>query len=93
MQPIILSNTITRKLLPLIGATGIALYPFIFLIPAYDNPIIRNHEEIHIRQQAEELIFFFYLRYLYFWIKGRLKGMSWNDAYLAIPYEVEAYSK
>lgn len=92
MKPIIISNTLIGKLLPLIGAGGIALYPFIFLIPTHNNPIVRNHEAIHIRQQAEEFVLFFYLRYLYFWIRGRLAGLSWNDAYRAIPYEIEAYS-
>ena len=92
MLPIIISNRLTGKLLPLIGAGGIALFPFVFLIPAHNTPIVQNHEAIHIRQQAEEWIFLFYARYLYFWLSGRRKGLSWNEAYRAIPYEIEAYA-
>jgi len=92
MQPIIISNRLIGKILPLIGAGGIALFPFILLVPLHNTPIVRNHEAIHIRQQAEEWVFLFYLRYLYFWLKGRKRGMSWDDAYRAIPYEVEAYA-
>ena len=92
MPPIIICNRLTDKLLPLAGCAGLAIYPFVFLLSTHNTPLIRNHEAIHIRQQAEEWIVLFYIRYLYFWIQGRRAGLNWDEAYRAIPYECEAYA-
>lgn len=75
--------------------SGITLFPFIFLRHATDkkNKVLVNHEKIHIRQQVELLVVFFYLWYLaeYFYWYFTLK-----DSFLAyryISFEREAFAK
>jgi len=52
-----------------------------------------NHEKIHIRQQAELLLIGFYVLYAYYWLKARLwYKLSNHEAYMAIPFELEAYA-
>ena len=58
---------------------------------SYMKPSIIKHELVHIEQQALEGSIKFYLKYLWCFIKNLFKGMSWNDAYMNIPYEQEAY--
>lgn len=73
--------------------SGITLWPFIILkrIELKEDKVVVNHERIHLRQQAEMLVIFFYLWYglefLWRWIqyKNRYK------AYLNISFEREAY--
>ena len=61
---------------------GIALYPFIILRNK-DYSLIRiNHERIHLAQQKEMLVIFFFLWYI---IEGIIKG------YDNISFEKEAY--
>ena len=52
-----------------------------------------NHEKIHIRQQAELLILGFYVLYVYYWLKAKWwNRMDSQAAYMAIPFEGEAYA-
>jgi hypothetical protein len=48
------------------------------------------HEMIHVNQWREEGYLRFARRYLGDYLRGRLRGKSHRDAYLAIGYEVEA---
>ncbi len=74
---------------------AIALFPFIIIKKKEDkaNPILINHEKIHIRQQVEMLVVFFYLWYVieyYYWF------FKLKDGYLAyrnISFEREAFAK
>lgn len=74
---------------------GITLFPFIFLRKPEDltNAVLINHEKIHLRQQLELLVIFFYLWYVieyYYWY------FKLNDHFLAyryISFEREAYAK
>lgn len=74
---------------------AITLFPLIFVgrPEDCDNIVLINHEKIHLRQQAELLVIFFYIWYVaeyYYWYI-RLK-----DAFLAykyISFEREAYAK
>jgi hypothetical protein len=73
---------------------GIAIFPFIFLRnkSLKDNKILINHEKIHIRQQIELLIIFFYFWYVaeyYYWY---LKLGNKQLAYRSISFEREAYA-
>ena len=73
---------------------GITLYPFIILKDTYNNTLKRskkilNHEKIHIEQQKELLIVFFYLWYIIEWfIRLFMKG----NAYRNISFEKESYT-
>lgn len=73
---------------------GITLFPFIFLRKkeGKNNKELINHEKIHLRQQLELLVVFFYiwylLEYLYWYIKLKNKYL----AYRRISFEREAFS-
>ena len=76
------------------GFRGITFYPFVILADKNDglNPVVVNHESIHIRQQLEMLIIPFFiwygLEFVYRWVqyKDRHKG------YRNISFEREAYT-
>ena len=92
---IIISKFIFNKILK--NYTGITLFPFIIL--KYDKndksvqpyEVVANHERIHLRQQLETLVVFFYPMYLIFYTINRFKGMKHYDAYRNIPFERESY--
>ena len=85
---------VCQKLLKNTKINGITLYPFIFIKNHEDkkNRVLINHEKIHIRQQLELLIVFFYILYVteYYYHFFRLKNA--HAAYHAISFEREAYS-
>ena len=88
---IIISNFICELFSVFIRVGGITLYPFIVLRPEFNNKVTINHEKIHIEQQKELLVIFFYILYVYYWLKGKIKGLSNHEAYMSIPFEKEAY--
>jgi hypothetical protein len=77
---------------------GITLFPFIFLRKSYVNRLadcnlksLINHESIHLKQQAELGVVFFYVWYfLEFCIRKILIGNP-DAAYRKICFEKEAY--
>ena len=77
---------------------GITLFPFIFLrksyvdrLPIWTYERLINHESIHLKQQAELGIIFFYAWYfLEFCIRVVLIGNT-DAAYRKICFENEAY--
>ena len=75
-------------------ARAIALYPFVLLRYADDrlDPVLLNHERIHLRQQLELLVIPFYVLYLTEYVWHRRRGMSHVEAYLRISFEREAYA-
>lgn len=72
---------------------GMTLWPFVIVRYSHlaKNKVFVNHEQIHLRQQLELLIVFFYLWYglefLFRWIKLGNR----NLAYRNISFEREAY--
>lgn len=72
---------------------GTTIFPFIIFWRgkgSFTN-IDLNHERIHIRQQLELLIIFFYILYgLEYLIKG-IKYRDFDKAYYNISFEKEAY--
>ena len=69
---------------------AITLYPFIIARDRL-NITVYNHEKIHLVQQRELWVVGFYLLYVFFWFKARIKGISNDNAYRSIPFEKEAY--
>src|SRR5262249_6631729 len=55
------------------------------------QPLVR-HEMVHVRQMSEQGVLPFLWRYAVHYLKNRRRGMRHHDAYLAIPYEVEAFA-
>src|SRR3546814_11543757 len=62
------------------------LFPYTTL---FRSQLIR-HEKVHLRQQAEMLVIFFYIWYLLEYLLRRLGGRSHMGAYLRISFECEA---
>lgn len=88
---------VSKKLLNLLTgkfAAGITLWPFVILRnhELKENVQLLNHEKIHLRQQAELLVLFFYvwygLEYAFHWYQLKNK----KQAYYQISFEREAYA-
>lgn len=90
----ILVNKYILRILTGEFASAITIWPFIFLREqryAVD-PVLLNHEKIHLKQQLETLILFFYFIYAFDYLRNRLKGMKPRAAYFNIRFELEAYA-
>lgn len=75
------------------GFLSITLFPFI-LVKNKDlkkDKVLINHEKIHLKQQAELLLIFFYLFYCLEWMLKLLKYKNGYLAYKNISFEREAY--
>jgi hypothetical protein len=93
MKPIIIQNSKIPKYLSIFIEIGaITLFPFIISRNEMSETTIR-HECIHIEQQRELLVVFFYILYVAYWLKGKMSGMTNDEAYMSIPFEKEAYKK
>ncbi len=95
---VIFSTRLIRLLVPWFpDITGLTLFPFIILrkeIRGTTEAVITiNHERIHIRQQAELLLVVFAVWYVASYIAGRLRGLSWHEAYRNIIFEREAFDR
>jgi len=87
---VIVNRFLLRK-----GFNGIALWPFVVLRKKElkEDMCMLNHERIHLRQQAELLVLFFYLWY---GIEFLLRWFQYKNRYAAyrnISFEREAYTK
>ena len=76
------------------GYRSITIFPFIFLLHKGDreNRVLVQHEKIHIRQQLELLVLFFYVWYCVEFIVKYAYYRNWNRAYRNISLEREAYA-
>ncbi len=70
-----------------------AVFPFILVKQKMDkkNPLLINHEKIHLRQQLELLILPFYIIYLANYLINLLVYKQHHLAYMKIVFEQEAY--
>ena len=91
MRPIIIQNSNIPKYLSIfINIYAITLYPFIICREEMDDTVL-NHEKIHLHQQKELWIIGFYFLYVYYWLRNKVAGMTSQEAYAYIPFEIEAY--
>ncbi len=72
---------------------GLSLWPFIILKndTLKSDPVLINHERIHLKQQLEMLVLPFYAVYLLEWL---LRSLYHRDLYLGyrnVSFEREAY--
>ena len=76
------------------GYRSITIFPFIFLLHKGDreNRVLVQHEKIHIRQQLELLVLFFYVWYFVEFLIRYVQYKNWNRAYRSISLEREAYA-
>lgn len=74
-------------------AAGMALFPFILVKrKAYkQDKVLINHEMIHLVQQLELLLVFFYIIYLFHYIINLARYRDHKKAYINIVFEREAF--
>ena len=77
------------------GFRGFTFFPFVFLSDKKDksHTVLLNHERIHIRQQLELLIVFFFIWYGIEFLVRLVQYKNRRVAYYNISFECEAYSK
>jgi len=75
-------------------AAGMALFPIILVKhKAYkENKVLINHEKIHLVQQLELLLIFFYIIYLFHYIINLARYRNHQMAYMNIIFEREAFN-
>ncbi len=74
-----------------VDIVAITLYPFIISREEMSEDVL-NHESIHIAQQKELFVVFFYMLYGWDYLKGYIKFRNKELAYRRIRFEQEAYS-
>jgi len=91
MLPIVIVSPKFTKLVSIfIDVYAITLFPFIISKEKMDETTL-NHEKIHIEQQKELFVIFFYLLYVYYFIENYYFFRDTHTAYMMIPFEREAY--
>jgi hypothetical protein len=72
---------------------AIALYQFIIASQSEkQNKPLFNHEKIHLKQQTELLVVFFYMLYIVNTVYNMVRYLNMKKAYLLNIFESEAYS-
>ncbi|WBL22938.1 hypothetical protein [Zunongwangia sp. HRR-M8] len=73
---------------------AVTIWPVIFVKSAKykEDDLLVNHEKIHLRQQLELLVVFFYIFYAAEFLFGWIKYKNAMTAYQNISFEVEAYT-
>ncbi|HET8884856.1 MAG TPA: hypothetical protein VFM70_00735 [Salinimicrobium sp.] len=72
---------------------ALAVFPFIFLKTKRltTNKVLINHEKIHLQQQMETLLIFFFVWYFVEFCFYFIKHKNFKKAYRSIRFEKEAY--
>ena len=87
---IIVSPKFTKAISWVVDVAAITLFPFIISKEEMPEDTLR-HETIHIAQQKELLVVFFYLLYGWDYLRGMIKYRNKQKAYFRIRFEQEAY--
>lgn len=79
--------------LPFLFYDGMALFPFIFIKSKkfLADKTLLNHEKIHLQQQAELLLVFFYVLYILNYVINLVRFLNHKKAYSNIIFEREAF--
>ena len=85
--------TVAKYLIPK-GFAGLTIFPFGILKDRKDisNPVMMQHEKIHIRQQLELLVLPFFIWYGIEYLLRILQYKDKHVAYRNISFEREAYA-
>lgn len=75
------------------GFRGFTFFPFVFLSDKKDreHSVLLNHERIHIKQQLELLVVFFFIWYGIEFLIRLLHYKNRREAYYNISFEREAF--
>lgn len=79
--------------LPLLNKVGAFVLGRIGFFKHEPSRTLWHHEMIHQEQMDRHGIFKFYVIYVWDYIKLRIKGHNHWNAYMRIPFEVEAYRR
>ena len=91
MKPIIIiAPKFTKAISWVVDVAAITLFPFIISRDEMSEDVLQ-HETIHIAQQKELFVIFFYLLYGWDYLKGMIKYKNKEQAYFKIRFEQEAY--
>jgi hypothetical protein len=76
------------------GFDGIVLWPFLFVKrkELKEDPVFMNHERIHVKQQKELLVIFFFVWYVVEYFVRLIRYKDTYKAYSKICFEREAYA-
>src|SRR5690554_3037270 len=76
------------------GFSGITVFPFVFVRDRFcaESTSFINHEKIHLRQQLELLIVFFFIWYGLEFLIRIIQHKDFRKAYRNISFEREAYA-
>tara|TARA_R110000823_G_scaffold99905_2_gene215387 strand:+ start:412 stop:756 length:345 start_codon:yes stop_codon:yes gene_type:complete len=88
---VIVSPRFTKFFSWVIDISAITLYPFIICREEMSEDVLQ-HETIHILQQRELFVVFFYMLYVWDYLKGMIKYKNKAKAYFQIRFEQEAYA-
>ena len=80
------------KIPRLLKVRGITLYPFI-LYARIPSSSTRFHEYVHVEQIKRDGFLKFYFMYAVYFLRSWTRGYPWDESYMQIPYEVEAYAE
>lgn len=83
------------KIPKLFKADGITLYPCVFIASGKataESSGLLAHEQTHVEQIQKIGFWSFYVSYFLYYFAGRLHHKNHKDAYLQIPFEIEAYN-
>ncbi len=89
-----MKHVIYNNIIPFKGFKAIALWPFVFVRNSARERFTQfdeNHERIHLKQQVEMLLVFFYLWYGIEWLVRLVAYRHAREAYRNISFEQEAY--
>jgi hypothetical protein len=89
---IIIAPRFTKALSWVVDICAITLFPFIISRDEMSEDVLR-HESIHIAQQKELFVLFFYILYGWDYLKGFIKYKDKELAYYRIRFEQEAYAQ
>ena len=64
----------------------------IFIAEGWASEALIRHELVHVRQMGELGVLRFLWRYVAEYVRNRRRGMTHDDAYRAISFEVEAFA-
>ena len=85
---------IINEFIPFNGFVSMTIFPFIFIrkdkLQKYTKKVDR-HELIHVEQQKEMLLIFFYMLYITEWLIRLICCLDTKKAYKNISLEREAY--
>ncbi len=81
-------------LVPFMTSAGMTIFPFILINDKAlkKDEVLIGHETIHLMQEAELLVLFFYIFYVVNYLYNRVRYKDHNQAYENICFEREAYA-